>query len=79
MVSLSVSSIHDKAKTISFPGKVVSVIEVIAKSLAYVKSVAIAEVNKTLLSDVDAREVYWVLTVPAIWTDAAKVIVDPIF
>ncbi len=69
--------IHDKAKII-LSGRLVSVIEVVAKTLAYVKSVAIAEINKTLLSDVDAKEIHWALTVPAIWTDAAKVMADPL-
>jgi hypothetical protein len=54
-------------------GKMLSIIEVVAKSLAYVKTIAIAEVNKTRLADVDRDDIHWVLTVPAIWTDAAKV------
>ena len=50
-----------------------SIIEVVAKCLAYVKQIAIAEINKTQLVDVDCKEIHWILTVPAIWTDAAKV------
>ena len=49
------------------------IIEVVAKSLAFVKKLAITEINKTQLVDVDSNDIHWVLTVPAIWTDAAKV------
>jgi hypothetical protein len=62
----------------SNPGKVVSVVDVVAKTLAYVKSVALAEINTTQLSNVDPKEIFWVLTVPAIWTDVAKAIVAAI-
>ncbi len=49
-------------------------IDVVAQTLAYVKSVAIIEANKTQLLDFDTNKIRWVLTVPAIWTDVAKVI-----
>ena len=73
MVSLSIWSNQSVEADRSDTGKVVSVVEIVAKTLTYVKSVALAEINSTLLSNVDAKEIYWVLTVPAIWTDAAKV------
>jgi hypothetical protein len=55
------------------PGKMLSVLDIVSKTLKYVKSVAIPEINKTLLSNVDDTDIQWVLTVPAIWTDVAKV------
>ncbi len=55
------------------PGKIFSVITVISKILVYVKSVASEEINRTRLSNVDDNDIHWVLTVPAIWTDVAKV------
>ena len=46
--------------------------DVIAETLAYIKSVAITEINRPRLSDISPNDVHWVLTVPAIWTDIAK-------
>ena len=51
-----------------------SAVDVVSKTLKYVKSVAIPEINKTLLTNVDDTDIQWVLTVPAIWTDVAKVV-----
>ena len=46
--------------------------DVIAETLAYIKSVAITEINRPRLSDIGPSDIHWVLTVPAIWTDIAK-------
>jgi hypothetical protein len=59
---------------LTIEGTQLPIIEVISKSLAYVKSEALNEINKTLLSDLSHENINWVLTVPAIWNDVAKVI-----
>lgn len=54
-------------------GREIPIVDAIVHVLRYIKQCTIAELNKTQRCDINEREIQWVLTVPAIWTDAAKV------
>ena len=55
-------------------GRHVPLLTVIAETLRYVKEEAMAEINKSQLVDsIRVEAVQWVVTVPAIWKDKAKV------
>ena len=58
--------------TFTANGKRFPLIEVISKTLQYVKEEALKETGRSLPDGLQAREVQWVLTVPAIWADGAK-------
>ena len=48
-------------------------IDVVAKTLKYVKDEALNEINKCQLVPISDEEILWIVTVPAIWSDIAKV------
>ena len=47
-------------------------IDVFSMSIAYLVDSMLSECNKAVLGDITKSDVHWVLTVPAIWSDAAK-------
>ena len=47
-------------------------LDVITKTLRYVKEEALKETGRSLPHGLLAQDVRWVLTVPAIWADGAK-------
>ena len=49
-----------------------SLLEVVSKTLRYVKEEALRECGRSMPSGMDPKDVQWVLTVPAIWMDGAK-------
>ena len=51
-------------------GKTVPLVEVFAHSLKYIREQATKELRKNF--DNPGRRVQWILTVPAIWSAAAK-------
>ena len=51
-------------------GKTVPLIEVFAHSLKYIREQALKELRNNF--DNPGRKVQWILTVPAIWSPAAK-------
>ena len=51
-----------------------SLLDVISKSLEYIKKDALAAINQAKVADLKLEEIQWVLTVPAIWSDSAKVL-----
>jgi hypothetical protein len=48
-------------------------LDVITKSLKYIKDEALREVNSSQITPVRPKDIQWLLTVPAIFTDVAKV------
>jgi hypothetical protein len=46
---------------------------VITKTLEYVKAEALQEINRSQIIPLNLDDIQWVLTVPAIWSDMAKV------
>ena len=48
-------------------------LDVIAISLQYIKDEAVREVNSSQMVPVRLDEIQWLVTVPAIWSDVAKV------
>ena len=55
-------------------GRQVPLLTVIAETLTYVRKEAMEEINKSqMASCIGIEEVQWVVTVPAIWKDEAKV------
>jgi hypothetical protein len=48
-------------------------LDVITKSLQYIKDEAIREINSSQMVPVKLDEIQWLVTVPAIWSDVAKV------
>ena len=48
-------------------------LDVVTKSLQYIKDEAIREVNSSQMIPVRLADIQWILTVPAIWSDVAKV------
>ncbi len=48
-------------------------IHVIEKCLEFLKNEALNEINKASMKTIKMEDIQWVLTVPAIWTDKAKV------
>ena len=53
-------------------GSTWSLLEVVSKTLRYVKEEALRECGRSMPSGMDPKDVQWVLTVPAIWMDGAK-------
>jgi molecular chaperone DnaK (HSP70) len=53
-------------------GKSMIAINVFAMAIEYLVGDMMKSVNDKLTSAIEKDEVHWVLTVPAIWTDAAK-------
>ena len=49
-----------------------SLLEVVSKTLRYVKDEALRECGRSMPNGMDPKDVQWVLTVPAIWADGAK-------
>ena len=56
-----------------FPGQTLPLLTIITKTLEYVKDEALREINKSQIVPLKLDEIQWVVTVPAIWSDAAKV------
>lgn len=56
----------------SLNGKCFKLIDVITRTLEYVKNEALKETGRALPDGLQARDCQWVLTVPAIWSDKAK-------
>ena len=56
----------------AYNGKTHKLIDVIKQTLKFVKDEALKECGRALPDGLTARECQWVLTVPAIWSDAAK-------
>ncbi len=55
-------------------GQAVPLLTAITETLSYVKREAMADINKSqLVTSIGIEEVQWVVTVPAIWKDKAKV------
>jgi hypothetical protein len=48
-------------------------LEVITKCLNYIKDEAIRDVNSSQMVPVKHDDIQWLVTVPAIWSDVAKV------
>ena len=48
-------------------------IHVIGKCLEFLKKEALSEINKASMTTIEMENIQWVVTVPAIWTDKAKV------
>ncbi len=48
-------------------------IYVIRRCLEFLKQEALNEINKASMTTIETRDIQWVVTVPAIWTDKAKV------
>ena len=53
-------------------GSTWKLMDVVVKTLTYVKNEALKEAGRALPYGLDAKEVQWVVTVPAIWADVAK-------
>ena len=53
-------------------GKPLPAIEVFKLSIQYLSQDLLEESNKSLAGDLYMKDIYWVLTVPAIWSDGAK-------
>ena len=53
-------------------GKRVRLMDVISKTITYVKDEALKECGRALPNGIRANECQWVLTIPAIWSDKAK-------
>ena len=49
-------------------------IDVIAITLKHVKDEALREINRSQIVPLQLDEIQWLVTVPAIWSDAAKVV-----
>lgn len=56
----------------AYNGKTHKLLDVIKQTLKFVKDEALKECGRALPDGLTARECQWVLTVPAIWSDAAK-------
>jgi hypothetical protein len=54
-------------------GRKLPLLDVITKSLKYIKDEAIREVNSSQMVPVKLEDIQWLVTVPAIWSDVAKV------
>lgn len=53
-------------------GSTWKLMDVVVKTLKYVKDEALKEAGRALPYGIDAKDVQWVVTVPAIWSDVAK-------
>ena len=53
-------------------GEMVSALKVFGLSLKYVAEHALEQCNKKMIAKYSKEDVYWLLTVPAIWTEGAK-------
>ena len=60
------------AVAIDSNGRPFSLLKVVSATLCYAKEQALTELSNAMKSPVSASQVRWVLTVPAIWTDAGK-------
>ena len=59
-------------QAVALNGRALSLIEVITKSLRYLKDDAMAKINRSQPVPMTAHQIKWVVTVPAIWRDVAK-------
>ena len=53
-------------------GRPLPAIDVFKLSIQYLSQDLLEECNKGLVGDLTMKDIYWVLTVPAIWSDGAK-------
>lgn len=53
-------------------GKPMLALDIFAKSLEYLKNTALERIHKQSGVEYTAKEVRWVVTVPAIWKQSAK-------
>ncbi|KAK9760094.1 hypothetical protein K7432_016230, partial [Basidiobolus ranarum] len=70
-MKLYTESVDDNITIEAENGDKVSAAIVFSESLRYIKKVASEQIQK-VNSDIDPKDIKWVLTVPAIWSDAAK-------
>ena len=53
-------------------GKPVEAMTVFSLCIKYLKDLIVSELNKSLSTDVRLSDIQFILTVPAIWNDTAK-------
>ena len=53
-------------------GKCLPVVDVFAMALKFIKDKAVEQLHKNVIHHFSNVNIKWIITVPAIWTDAAK-------
>lgn len=56
-------------------GKQMEAMSVFSHSIRYLKDDVIFEVNKTQVHSLNNLDIHWVLSIPTIWNDAAKLFI----